>query len=190
MKNATRLLVPSLSLGLLVKSIAIGHALAFTLYVDSDPSIPVPAGTNDYATVGAVTGPNSTPGFGAYTNVLGPSPIESYSTPSVVNFGVTQTFGTAGSDAAANTAAYNGGASSTVSFNFDLQNGVAPGSASVPSAADGAFSRFVVTGSLLGSVGYPAPHAGNSTTNIIFSSVTEFGRGRRASDLYADDKSE
>jgi len=175
MKNVTRLLIPSLSLGFLVKSLVVGHALAFTLFVNpNDPTNPVPS--RNYQIDGALTGPNSNPTLitptnnnGAYTNRFLPTAEASYSTPSVVSFGVTQTTGPAGSDAVVNTAAFNGGPTSTVNYTFDLQNGIAPSGTFAPS---GPFDRFVVTGSLLGSVGFPAPNTGNSTTRITFSSIT------------------
>ena len=53
-----------------------------------------------------------------------------------------------------------------------MQNGIAPDGSTAPPAANGAFDRFVVTGSLTGDVGYPTPGSGNSTTKITFSSIT------------------
>ena len=188
MKNATRLLIPSLSLGFLVKTAVVSHALAFTVYVNPlDPANPVPF--RDYNIDGALTGPNSNPAVQPYKNFFIPEfPAAGglavpYGSPSVVNFGDTQTvagIGAVPANSVANSATFNGGPNSTVNYTFDLQNNVHIGGFT-PSAADDAFDRFVVTGSLTGSVGYADNGSGGvegfSTTKITFSSIKNLDAG-------------
>ena len=168
-----KILIPSLTLGLLAKALIASNALAFTLYTNNAATNPVPS--RDYATAGAVTGPNTVPSLPGYTNLFTPSNSgnnfgSAYAVPSVVKFGSTQTFG--GSPTVVNSATFSGGASSTVNFTFDLQNGSHVGATDTnPIAAQGAFDRFVVAGSLTGSVGYANPFAGSSTTKITFASI-------------------
>ena len=180
MKNVTRILIPSLSLGLLVKTLVVSQALGFTLFVNPNgPGDTNPVPFRDYQIDGALTGPNSNPSLitptnnnGAYTNRFLPKVPTAFTTPSVVAFGTTQTTGPAGADTVTNTAAFDGGATtaSVVNFTFDIQNGNFPGTFT-PSAANGAFDRFVVTGSLSGSVGYGTPGSGSSTSKITFSQI-------------------
>ena len=172
MKNATRILIPSLSLGLLVKSLVVSQALAFSLYVDNQP----PPG-RDYFTQGALTGPNTVPALPGYRNLLQPDNGglgQSYGTPTVVNFGTTQTFGGSPS-VAGNSATFNGPSdpNANVQFTFALQNDVSGNQdAADPTVSGDPFDEFLVSGYLSGSVGYPTANSGNSTSKITFTSIT------------------
>ncbi len=172
MKNATRLLIPSLSLGLLVKSLALSHALAFSLYVDNQ----APPG-NDYFTTGAKTGANTVSGVAGYQNNLQPDNGglgQSYGTPTVINFGTTQTFGGKPS-VAGNSATFNGPGdpNANVQFTFALQNDVSGNQDNAdPSVSGDPFDEFLVSGYLSGTVGYPTANSGNSTAKITFTSLT------------------
>lgn len=171
MKNATRILIPSLSLGLLVKTLVVSQALAFTMYVDNQ----TPPG-RDYFTQGAKTGPNSVVGQPGYSNFLQPDNGglgQSYGTPSVVNFGTTQTFG--GNPTVANNFGTFGGpadSNSVVQFTFALQNDNSGNQDNPdPTTSGDPFDQFLVQGYLSGSVGYNAQKSGSSTTKITFTSI-------------------
>ena len=179
MKNATRILIPSLSLGLLVKTLAVSHALAFTLFVD-DVS---PAG-RDYAAPGAQTGANSQPALPRFINTLQPNSSGQTYDPdptvspygSSVRYGLTQTSG--GNPNVANNSATFGGIgspTSTVQFTFALQNGDHQGDSGPDVASGGSgdpFARFQVQGYLTGTVGYGASKSAFSSANIVFTSIT------------------
>ena len=175
MKNANRILIPSLSFGLLASTILTSHALSFTMYTDNQS---VPAGTRDYAGAGAVTGPNSVAGFGAYQNGLSLAGVNGgngvgYSTPSVVKFGDTVTNALSPvNSTGANSATFGGPADpkANVAFTFALQNGNHDGDPD-PSVSGAPFDEFLVKGYLSGSVGYDASKAPSSTTKITFTSV-------------------
>ena len=166
-----KLLIPSLSLGLLAKTILVSHALAFTLYVDDATTHPNTADTT-YDVGAGGTGATA----GGFTNFFTPDNPDngfskSLSTPTVVKFGTTQTLGPPTGGASGT---FAGGAASTVTFAFDLQNGQHSGPGDTdPIAAQDAFDSFVVTGTLTGKVsnGPSGPTAGNSTTKITFSSI-------------------
>lgn len=165
-----KLLIPSLSLGLLVNALLASQA--FTLYVDNTTTHP---NTADVTYEAGVVAPNTTPGGPSFVNFFTPDNNDNtfsaaYGTPSVVNFGTTTTVG--GDPTKINNGVFAGGANSTVTFAFDLQNGSHSGGADTdPIAAQDAFDKFVVTGTLLGSVGYGAGGAGTSTAKVTFGSI-------------------
>ena len=177
MKNATRILIPSLSLGLLVKTLVVSHALAFTLYTaDQAP----PVGTRNYTTVGAVTGANTTPGFAPYQSAMTLGDVHggqgfAYSTPSVVKFGDTVTNALNNiNTTAANSASFGGSGdpNANIAFTFALQNGSHDFDVD-PTVSPDAYDQFVVRGYLTGPVGYDVNKVPNSSAHIIFTSITQ-----------------
>ena len=162
-----KILIPSLSLGLLAKSILVSHALAFTLYVDDMVTHPNAADTT-YETGVATSNAK-------FSNIFTPDPGDNgisaaYTTPSVVNFGLTSTFSNS-APGTANTGTFSA-AGSTRTFAFDLQNGSHAGAADGdPDATQDAFDSFVVTGTLSGSVADDGAGSTASTTKVTFSQI-------------------
>ena len=169
MKCVKILRVPFLCISLLLKLLVVGHALAFTVYVDNQ----APPG-RDYANPGAKTGPNTNPTLPAFVNVFQPDNGgfgQGYGSPGIVYFGVTTTVG--GNPTVANNFGTFGGPSdplAVVQFTFAVQQGNHQDD-TFPTDSNAPYDEFLATGYLSGTVGYEETKAAVSTTRITFTSI-------------------